>query len=109
MPEESHKTVRVRSAITIATPRAKARRRCRRATGEEPVLATEVPPVACAGFLGASAGACGHGWRSQTPMFWPPFPKLDGLISTSAEAVPSMVAMSLLVVHGPRMVPCAPV
>lgn len=43
------------------------------------------------------------------PKFWPSFCSPDGLATTLPDEVPSEVTIILLVVQGPRIVPCTPV
>jgi hypothetical protein len=54
----------------------------------------------------------GHGEgvaAPEMPKFCPSFCSPDGLATTLPEEVPSEVTIILLVVQGPRIVPCTPV
>jgi hypothetical protein len=66
-------------------------------------------PVRHDGDPGHVLSARHYWWRSQMPKFWPSFCSPDGLATTLPDEVPSEVTIILLVVQGPRIVPCTPV
>jgi hypothetical protein len=54
------------------------------------------------------AGLRRYLWRSQAAKFWPLLDSPDGLTITVPDAVPVVVVIILLVVHGPVIVPWSP-